>query len=109
MTEPNPLAKAETAVAEAADNTELVRTIAAVLAAQQAMQQTPMGQSPTQTVPVRHPYGLYVAAGIGGAVALTFLAMAAALLAVAVAVGAVCATVCLLVLRGLWADFQKGK
>jgi hypothetical protein len=49
-----------------------------------------------------------VAAGIGGAVALTFLAMAAALLAVAVAVGAVCATVCLFVLRSMWADFQKG-
>jgi hypothetical protein len=51
--------------------------------------------------------GLYVAAGLGGAVALTALAMAVALLAVAVAVGAVCATACLLVLKSLLDDYQR--
>ena len=106
MTEPTPLDKAEAAARDAAQNTDVVRIVAAVLATQQAMQQPdPVAPQPPQTA--RRPIGLYVAAGIGGTVALTFLAMAAALLAVAVAVGAVCATVCLLVLRGLWQDMQR--
>lgn len=99
-----PVEKAARDAVEAADNTEMVRTIAAVLAAQQ-LQQPPQQPAPQ----VQRPLGLYVAAGIGGAVALTFLAMAAALLAVAVAVGGVCATVCLLVLRSVWQDMQKGR
>ncbi|MDX3570820.1 hypothetical protein [Streptomyces sp. ID05-47C] len=104
-----PLDKAEAAVVEAADNTDIVRIVAAVLAAQQLVQaQQPATPAPAPSTD-RRPVRLYVAAGIGGAVALTFLAVAAALLAVAVAVGAVCATVCLLVLRGLWADYQKGR
>lgn len=88
---------------EAADNAELVRTIAAVIAAQKlnTPQQTPV------PAPVQRPYGLYAAAGIGGAAALTALALAAAVLAVAVAVGAVAATVCLLVLKSLFDDYQK--
>lgn len=106
MTEPTPLQKAEAAAREAAANTDVVRLVAAVLAAQQA---TPQQAQPPAPAPVQRPYGLYVAAGIGGAVALSFLAMAAALLAVAVAVGAVCATVCLLVLKNLLADYTKGR
>ncbi len=99
------LEKAARDAVEAADNTRQVEMIAAVLAAQQqlAKQQPPV----PAPAPARRPLGLYVAAGIGGAVALTFLAMAAALLAVAVAVGAVCATVCLLVLRSVWQDMQR--
>ena len=99
------LEKAARDAVEAADNSEMVRQIAAILAAQQVTSQ----QQLPAPVPVRRPVGLYVAAGIGGAVALTALAMAAALLAVAVAVSAVAATVCLLVLRSMWADIQKGK
>ncbi|KFG07492.1 hypothetical protein [Streptomyces scabiei] len=98
------LEKAARDAVEAADNTELVRAIAAVIAAQQMHQP----QQKPAPAPVQRPYGAYVAAGIGGAVALTFLAMAAALLAVAVAVGAVAATVCVLVLRSMWQDMQKG-
>ncbi|MFF4963244.1 hypothetical protein ACFY2Z_40990 [Streptomyces sp. NPDC001222] len=60
-------------------------------------------------VPASRPIGAYVAAGIGGAVALSFLAMAAALLAVAVAVGAVSVTICILVLRGMWREMQSGQ
>ncbi|MGW6420452.1 hypothetical protein [Streptomyces sp. NPDC055055] len=64
-----------------------------------------------QPAPVQlsRPIGVYAAAAIGGAVALGFLAMAAALLAVAVAIGAVSATVCLLVLRRMWQDVQNQK
>jgi hypothetical protein len=98
------LKKAEAAVTEAADNTDVVRIVAAVLAAQQAQ---PAAVPAPVRQPSRHPVGLYVAAGIGGAVALSFLAMAAALLAVAVAVGAVATTVCVLVLRSIWQDMQR--
>jgi hypothetical protein len=102
-----PIQKAARDAIEAADNTELIRTIAAVLAAQQLAQaQQPQSAAPA---PVQRPYGAYVALGIGGAVALSFLAMAAALLAVAVAVGAVATTVCVLVLRSVWQDIQKGR
>lgn len=108
MTEQTPLAKAEAAVRDASANTaDVAQIVAAVLAAQQANQQQVQPVPPAPRV--QRPLGLYVAAGIGGAVALSFLAMAAAVLAVAVAVGAVCATVCLLVLKNLLADFQKGK
>jgi len=92
---------------EAADNTRQVEMIAALLAAQQLTNQPPPPAPVSQ--PARRPVGLYVAAGIGGAVTVSFLAMAAALLAVAVAVGAVATTVCLLVLRSMWHDMQKGR
>ncbi len=99
------LEKAARDAVEAADNTQMVQQIAAILAAQQLTnQQQPQAPAPP---PARRPVGMYVAAGIGGAVAISFLAMAAALLAVAVAVGAVCATVCLLVLRSVWQDMQR--
>lgn len=102
------LDKAEAAAAEAAQNTDVVRIVAAVLAAQQAVGGNPI-TSNAPPRPAQRPVGLYVAAGIGGAVALTFLAMAAALLAVAVAVGAVATTVCVLVLRSVWNDLRKGR
>lgn len=98
--------KAARDAVEAEVNSEHLKLIAAVLAVQQSTQ--PQHQ-PVAPPPVQRPYGLWIAAGIGGAVALTFLAMAAALLAVAVAVGAVCATVCLLVLRSLLQDLRKGR
>jgi hypothetical protein len=99
------LSKAARDAVDAADNTELVRTIAAVLAAQQTSQAQPPAPAPSTD---RRPVGLYVAASLGGAVALTALAMAAALLAVAVAVGTVAATVCLLVLKSMFDDYRKG-
>lgn len=68
---------------------------------------TPIAQPQPQ--PAARPIGMYVAAGIGGAVALSFLAMAAALLAVAVAVGSVSVTVCMLVLRSMWRDMQNDR
>jgi hypothetical protein len=98
------LRKAEAAVREAEGNTDVARIVAAVLATQQAQQPTTAAPAPPAR---RHPVGLYVTAGIGGAVALSFLAMAAALLAVAVAVGGTCATVCLLVLRSMWRDLNN--
>ena len=100
------LRKAEDAVRDAADNTDVVRIVAAVLATQQATQQQPAPAPPALSA-ARRPVGLYIAGGIGAAIALAFLAMAAAVLAVAVAVGAICATACLLVLRSMWRDFTN--
>ncbi|MQY32606.1 hypothetical protein SRB17_05600 [Streptomyces sp. RB17] len=101
------LEKAARDAVEAADNSQMTQQILAILAAQQLLnQQQPQQPAP---MPVSRPIGLYVAAGIGGAVALSFLAMAAALLAIAVTVGAVSATVCVLVLRSIWRDYEKGK
>ena len=100
------LDKAEAAVRDAAANTDVVRIVAAVLATQQATQQP----APTPATPARRRIpASYVTLAILGAGAVTALAMAAALLAVAVAIGGTCATVCLLVLRSMWRDFQKGK
>lgn len=104
MSEPNPLAKAEAAVVAAAENTELVRIVAAVLAAQQlqAQQQpAPVVQQTTQ------PFNAGRWLVIGGVVVAGGLV--AALFAVAVAIGAVSVAILALVLRGLWADFQKGR
>lgn len=68
---------------------------------------TPVQQP--QPLPAARPIGAYVAAGIGGAAALTFLALAAAVLAVAVAVGAVSLTICTLVLRSMWERYMSEK
>lgn len=97
------LEKAAQDAVEAADNTELTRQIAAILAAQQLLnqQQAPVAQQAT------HPFDAKKWLVIGG-VAVS-LGLVGALFAVAIAIGACCATACLLVLRGLWADFQKGK
>lgn len=107
MNEPTPLDKAEAAVRDAAANTDVVRIVAAVLATQQATQQQPVQAPPSAAPAPRRIPASYIALGIAGVGALTFLAMAAALLAVAVAIGGTCATVCLLALRSMWRDIQK--
>ncbi|BCL20288.1 hypothetical protein ACPCBX_13580 [Streptomyces tuirus] len=96
------LEKAARDAVEAADNTELTRQIAAILAAQQLL-----NQQPQQPAPVRQEFNATKWLVIGGVVVSAGLV--ASLFAVAVAIGATCATVCLLILRGLWADFRKGK
>lgn len=87
---------------DAADNAEMVRQIAAILAAQQLLNAQ---QQPVQQVPQRFSATQWLV--VGGVVVSVGLVVA--LFAVAVAIGACCATVCLLVLRSLYRDFQKGK
>ncbi|QER88609.1 hypothetical protein [Streptomyces tendae] len=96
------LEKAAREAVEAADNTELTRQIAAILAAQQLLNQQ---QAPTPAP--RQEFDAKKWLVIGGVV--VSVGLVASLFAVAIAIGAVCATACLLILRGLWADFQKGK
>jgi hypothetical protein len=93
--------KAAREAVEAADNAEMVRQIAAILAAQQLLNQqpAPVVQQTTQEFDAKKWLvigGVAVSLGLVGAV-----------FAIAVTIGAVCATACLLVLRGLWADYQK--
>ncbi|NEC30621.1 hypothetical protein G3I20_29465 [Streptomyces sp. SID8111] len=98
------LEKAARDAVEAADNTELTRQIAAILAAQQLLAQ----QQPQQSAPVqRQEFNATKWLVIGGVV--VSVGLVASVFAVALAIGATCATACLLILRGLWADFQKGK
>lgn len=94
------LEKAARDAVEAADNSEMVRQIAAILAAQQLLNQ----QQPAPA-PARQEFDAKKWLVIGGVVVAGGLV--ASLFAVAIAIGACCATACLLVLRGLWADFQK--
>jgi hypothetical protein len=98
------LEKAARDAVEAAANTRQVEQIAAILAAQQLLNQQ---QQPQQPAPVRQEFNATKWLVIGGVVVSAGLV--ASLFAVAIAIGAVCATACLLVLRGLWADFQKGR
>ncbi|MGY1579768.1 hypothetical protein [Streptomyces sp. MN13] len=96
------LEKAARDAVEAADNTEMVKQIAAILAAQQLLNaQQPQAPAPRQEFDAKK----WVVIG-GTAVSL---GLVGAVFAVAIAIGAVCATACLIVLRGLWADFKKNR
>ncbi|MEU6099085.1 hypothetical protein [Streptomyces sp. NPDC047079] len=62
-----------------------------------------------------HPWGAYIAGGCVGVlalvvvvVAIAFLVFGFAILAAVLALAVVSLTICVLVLRGLWADFRKG-
>jgi hypothetical protein len=98
------LEKAAREAVEAAENTEMARQIAAILAAQQLLQaQQPPAPAPAPAQPFDARKWLVI-----GGVAVS-LGLVGALFAVAVAIGATCATACLLILRSLWRDFQKGR
>ncbi|GEK03495.1 hypothetical protein [Streptomyces sp. 1-11] len=99
------LEKAEAAVEEAQTDTVAVQlALAAVELAKVAAAQQ---QAPAPAAPAKEPFdtrkwvtlgGLGIAAGL-----------VASLFAVAVAIGAVSVAILALVLRGLWADYLKGK
>ena len=97
------LEKAAQDAVAAADNTELTRQIAAILAAQQLLNQ----QQPQQPAAPAQPFDTkkWVTLGTLGIAA----GLVASLFAIAVAIGAVSVAILALVLRGLWADFQRGK
>ncbi|MGW0764644.1 hypothetical protein [Streptomyces sp. NPDC002676] len=96
--------KAARDAVEAADNTELVKQIAAVLAAQQLLNQQPPATCQHHQA---QPFDAKKWLVIGGVV--VSVGLAGALFAVAIAIGATCATACLLILRSLYRDYQKGK
>lgn len=95
--------KAAKDAVEAAENTDLTRQIVAILAAQQLLngqQQSPVVQQTTQ--PEFNAKKWLVIGGVVVSVGLV-----ASLFAVAIAIGAVCATTCLLILRSIWRDLQR--
>lgn len=103
----DPLAKAEAAAAEAAVNTAAVQVaLAAVELAKLAstQQQAPACQHQPAPAPQFNAKKWLV---IGGTACVCSLAFALA--SIAIAIGACCATACLLVLRSMWRDFTKGK
>ncbi|MGW5427905.1 hypothetical protein ACWET9_11895 [Streptomyces sp. NPDC004059] len=98
------LQKAARDAVEAADNTQMVKQIAAILAAQQLLNQQ---QPATCQHHQAQPFEAKKWVVIGGVV--VSVGLVGALFAVAIAIGATCATACLLILRSLYHDFQKGK
>ena len=96
------LEKAAHDAVAAADNTELTRQIAAILAAQQLL-----NTQQTAPAPAKQEFDARKWVVIGGVV--VSVGLVASLFAVAIAIGACCATGCLLILRSMWRDFQKGK
>ncbi|MFD9211608.1 hypothetical protein ACFVY9_00530 [Streptomyces sp. NPDC059544] len=100
------LEKAARDAVDAQANTEHLALVMALLQAQQLTQQT---QTPAcQHAPAQQPSGgaaKWVGIGVGASVFLISVAVSA----VAVAISAVALTICVLVLRGMWADYRKGK
>ncbi|WP_319054106.1 hypothetical protein [Streptomyces europaeiscabiei] len=94
--------KAARDAVEAADNTELVRAIAAVIAAQQMNQPQQQRQEPAP----RQEFNATRWLVIGGV--LVSGGLVASLFAVAVAICGVSVGLLALVLRSMWRDFQKG-
>ena len=99
--------KAARDAVEAADNTELIRTIAAVLAAQQ-LAQAQQQPAPQQACQHQHKQGRSAGEwlAIGGAVCVGSIGLA--FVSIAIAIAACCATGCFLILRHLWNDLRKG-
>lgn len=101
----DPIQRAARDAIEAADNTDQLKLIAAVLQAQQLLntQQQPQCQHPVPQ-PQFDARKWLVVGGVciaGGLVASLF--------AVAVAIGSVSVAILALVLRSMWRDFQKGR
>lgn len=97
--------KAARDAVDAAANSEQLQLIAAVLQAQQLAQQQPAAPAPV----VQRPYGAYIGVGIVGIAAVTALGFVAAVLAVALSIGAVSLTICTVILRSVWADYQRDR
>ncbi|MGW1498939.1 hypothetical protein ACWCQW_10265 [Streptomyces mirabilis] len=98
----DPVSRAAREAVEAADNTEQLKLIAAVLQAQQLTQTQPcQHQAPAQSRDFN--YGKWLA--IGGVACA--IAVCVALAAVAIAVAVACATVCLLIVWSVWRDVRR--
>jgi hypothetical protein len=73
-------------------------------------------QAPQPLQPIKvHPWGAYIAGGCLGLVAFTIAAVVVALvvfgfaiLSAVLGLVAVALTICVLVLRGMWRDYQRG-
>ncbi|MFD7709492.1 hypothetical protein [Streptomyces sp. NPDC059786] len=110
MSEPTPLGKAEAAVTAAESNTVAVQLALAAVELAKVAQQQPQHTCQHPPQPQFDAKKWWTIGGlsiVGGCVACA-LAMAFAMAAVAVAIGGTCATGCLLVLRSMWRQYQRG-
>ncbi|MEU0035105.1 hypothetical protein [Streptomyces sp. NPDC006333] len=99
------LSKAEAAAREAAVDTAAVQiALAAVELAKAAAVQQQATAPPPAPAGSQFNTGKWIAIGLAGSVCAISLALSA----IAVAVGAVAVTCCLLVLRSMWRDIRKG-
>ncbi|MFJ6561875.1 hypothetical protein ACIQMV_18840 [Streptomyces sp. NPDC091412] len=96
------LEKAARDAVEAADNTRQIELIAAVLQAQQLLNQQ---QPQACQHPHKEPANVGKWVGLGFAVCAGSIGLAVGFLAIAIA--APCATICVLILRSLWRDYLK--
>ncbi|MGW4022846.1 hypothetical protein [Streptomyces sp. NPDC005009] len=96
------LEKAARDAVEAADNTRQMELILAVLQAQQLLNQQ---QPPAPAPAPRQEFDARKWLVVGGVCIAGGLV--ASLFAIAVAIGSVSVAILALVLRGMWADFQK--
>lgn len=108
VTEPTPLDKAEAALREAEDSTDVARIVAAVLATQQAMQQPSVSQTDMQPS-CRHDHNPRRSAGewIGIACAVCVGGVGIAFASLALAILGGVAAIVVLVLRDMWRDMQR--
>lgn len=100
------LDKAELAAKEAAVNTAAVQIALAAVELAKTAQQQPQQQPACQH---QHKEPVNVGQWIGLALAVCVGSVGLALGFLAVAIAAPCATACLLVLRSMWRDYQKGR
>jgi hypothetical protein len=97
----NPLERAEAAAAEAAENTAAVQlALAAVELAKLAQAQQQPGASCQHQAAPASQFDAKKWLVIGGTACVCSLAFALA--SIAIAIGACCATACLLILRSMW-------
>lgn len=99
------LDKAEAAAREAAGNTDVVRIVAAVLAAQQAVQQQPV-PAPCQHDHGRRP-GRSAGEWIGISCAVCIGSVGIAFASIAIAIGGLSVAILALVVRSMWRDVNK--
>lgn len=99
------LEKAAADAVAAADNTRQVELIAAVLAAQQLLNQQPQAPACQHQQRPGRSAGEWL--GIGAAVCVGGVGLALA--SIAIAVGAMTVAILALVLRSIWQDVQKGR
>jgi hypothetical protein len=103
-----PLAQAARDAVDAASNSRQLEIVAAILQAQQITQIAQAAQQqPCQHHAPKQEFNAKKWIVIGGVTCAGSLAFALA--SVAIAIGATCATACLLVLRSMWREYMSGK
>ncbi|MEL3944855.1 hypothetical protein [Streptomyces sp. LNU-CPARS28] len=103
----DPLAKAEKAVTEAETNTVAVQLALAAVELAKTAQQQPQHTCQHHHVPVKQEFNAKKWLVIG--IVVAGVGLVGALFAIAIAIAACCGTCCLVILRSIWREHQKGR